>query len=59
MRRVSNITIEEATGTIIGFEMRKCGMFSYKIKRYKMDDMTEVMFVPAFERRGPTIGLPA
>lgn len=57
-RRVSNITIEPETSTLIGFEMRKNGRFSYKIKRYSMDKISMLEFLPEIPRSGAKIGLP-
>lgn len=57
-RRVSNVTFEKETRTVIGFEMTKNGKFSYKIKRYSLDDMTDIEFIKPFLRSGPKVGLP-
>lgn len=57
-RHVSNITLETETKTVIGFEMRKSGKFSYKTKRYSLEKMENVTFVKPFLRKGPIIGLP-
>ena len=54
-RQVSNITFEDLT--LIGFEMRKAGKFSYKIKRYSFDKISDIHFIKPFERSGPVIGL--
>lgn len=58
-RQVSNVTFEKETRTVIGFEMRKNGKFSYKIKRYALDNMDDITFVKPFLRSGPKVGLPA
>ncbi len=57
-RQVSNVTFEPKTRTVIGFEMRKSGKFSYRIKRYALDAMTDIEFMQPFERTGPKVGLP-
>jgi len=54
-RQVSNITFEKETRTVIGFEMRKNGKFSYRIKRYSLDKMHEMEFVKPFLRKGPKV----
>jgi len=59
VRHVSNVTFEKETGTVIGFEMRKAGKFSYKIKRYDLSKVFDLSIItPSIERRGPHIGLP-
>jgi hypothetical protein len=57
-RQVSNVTFEPETRTVIGFEMRKSGKFSYRIKRYALDNMTDISFIEPLLRSGPKIGLP-
>lgn len=57
-RQVSNITLEPETRTLIGFEMRKGGKFSYRIKRYALDKIEELEFLKPIYRSGPKIGLP-
>jgi len=57
-RQVSNITFEKETKSIIGMEMRKNGKFSYRIKRFSLDNMTNITFVKPFLRSGPKIGMP-
>jgi len=58
-RRVSNATFEKETRTVIGMEMRKNGKFSYKIKRFSLDAMTDISFIEPVLRNGPKIGLPS
>lgn len=55
-RHVSNITLEEKT--LIGFEVRKSGKWSYKIKRYSLDKIKDLEFIPEITRSGPKIGRP-
>lgn len=55
-RHVSNVTFEDKT--LIGFEMRKAGKFSYRIKRYSFEKISDISFVKPFLRNGPHIGLP-
>jgi hypothetical protein len=57
-RQVSNVTFEKETGTLIGFEMRTNGEFSYKPKRYTLGKIEDLTFVKPFLREGPKIGLP-
>jgi len=57
-RHVSNVTFEDETKTLIGFEMRKAGKFSYRIKRYSFEKISDVSFVKPFLRNGPRIGYP-
>lgn len=57
-RHVSNVTFEPETQTLIGFEMRKSGKFSYKVKRYSYEKIFNLQNIPTMERRGPIIGLP-
>lgn len=57
-RQVSNPTFEWDTKTIIGFEMRKGGKFSYKIKRYLMEKIHNFDVISPEKRKGPVIGLP-
>lgn len=57
-RRVSNITFEAATQTLIGFEMRRNGKFSYKIKRYTLSKITDIDFIMPMLRQGPTLSIP-
>lgn len=58
-RRVSNPTWEWNTGTLIGFEMRKGGKFSYRTKRYSIDKMNVISFIETMLRSGPKVGIPA
>jgi hypothetical protein len=43
---------------IVGFEMRRGGKFSYKIKKYSVDKMLNYEFIPPPVRSGPKIGRP-
>jgi hypothetical protein len=56
VRRIDNFTWEPETRTIIGYEMTKNGQFSYKIKRYSYDKMSDLELIPSFIRKGPKIG---
>lgn len=56
-RHVDNVTIEADKKCIIGYEMRKAGKFSYKIKRYSYDKIYNMEQIPSFERSGPVIGI--
>jgi len=55
-RHVSNITFEGTT--LIGFEMRKAGKFSYRVKRYSFDKISDINFVKPFLRNGPKLSIP-
>ena len=57
VRHVSNVTFEPETNSLIGFEMRKSGKFSFKIKRFSLDKINHLTYVEPFYRRGPVIGL--
>lgn len=58
-RLVDNITVEGTpVKTVIGFEMRKGGKFSYRIKRYSFDKMRDLEFIQAPRRSGPKVGRP-
>lgn len=56
-RHVSNCTFEGLT--LIGFEMRRAGKFSYKIKRFSFDKISNLKFITPILRKGPRIGIPA
>ena len=56
-RRVSNVTFEDAINTLIGFEIRKNGKFSYRIKRYNYEKMSDITFIDTIPRSGPKIGV--
>lgn len=58
VRHVDNCTVEVDTRTVIGFEMRKGGKFSYRVKRYSYDKMMELEETEPFMRNGPMIGRP-
>lgn len=60
VREVDSITFEPQIlpKTAIGFEMRKSGKFSYKIKRFSYDRMQNIELLPAARRSGPVIGRP-
>ncbi len=58
-RRVSNVTFEDETKTLIGFEMRKNGQFVYKVKRYSYDKISELTQIESMLRSGPKVGLPS
>ena len=58
-RIVDNIKLEEwnaGVQTIVGFEVRKSGKFSYKVKRYNRDKILDLLFIPPIPRSGPVIG---
>lgn len=55
-RYVSNVTFEGTT--LIGYEMRRGGKFSYKVKRYAFDKIKGLIFIPEIHRSGPTVGKP-
>lgn len=57
-RRVSNVTFEPETKTLIGFEMRKNGRFVYRVKRYSFEKIEDLTFVKSFLRSGPNISIP-
>ena len=57
-RHVSNVTFEDETETLIGFEMRKNGKFVYRIKRYSLDKVSNLTFIDPMLRSGPKVGLP-
>jgi len=48
VRHVDSVTIEK--DTVIGFEMRKNGKFSFKVKRYSMGKMEKVKRIPSYDR---------
>lgn len=56
IRHVSNVTWEDET--LIGFEMRKAGKFSYRIKRFSIDKILDLQFINPMKRSGAIIGLP-
>jgi hypothetical protein len=56
-RIVDNIDIEKS-GVIVGFEMRKSGKFSYKIKRYSTDKIKNFKFIEPPHRSGPVLSRP-
>lgn len=60
VREVDNITFEPSVlpKTAIGFEMRKDGKFSYRIKRYSYDRMRDLQIIDAPHRSGPVIARP-
>lgn len=58
IRHVDNVEFEPMTDTLIGFEMRKGGKFSYKIKRYSLDKIKRMELIEPFIRVGPKIGRP-
>ena len=58
-RIVDNLSVEADTGTIVGFEMRSAGKFSYKIKRYSVDKIEgDFILIDPPDRIGPQIGRP-
>lgn len=57
-RIVDNVTIETEHGTIIGFELRKGGKFSNKIKRYSLDKITQLVAIDPVLRTGPVLARP-
>lgn len=64
VREVDNITFEphpvfdQIPKTVIGFEMRKGGKFSYRTKRYSYVKMSDISTIPAPHRSGPVIARP-
>jgi len=44
---------------LVGFEMRKNGKFSYKIKKFSHDKMTDFTYIHPPLREGPKIGRPS
>lgn len=57
-RRVSNVTFEKETSTLIGYEIRKNGQFVYQVKRYSMEKISDMTFIKPMLRRGPRISIP-
>jgi hypothetical protein len=58
-RVVDNATFEKMTNTIIGFEMREQGRFSYNVKRFSLDKIDgDIEFIDPPTRSGPAIGRP-
>ena len=57
-RRVSNVTFEKETSTLIGFEIRKNGQFVYRVKRYSMEKISDMTFIKSMLRSGPKISIP-
>lgn len=57
-RIVDNITIDEAQDFLIGFEMRKAGKFSYKVKKFSRSKISNMQLLDPIHRSGPTIGRP-
>ena len=56
-RRVSNVTFEKETSTLIGYEIRKNGQFVYRVKRYSLEKISDMTFIKPFLRNGPVIGI--
>ena len=56
-RQLDNIT-DEGNGIVVGFEMRKDGQFSYAIKRFRKNEMTDVTLIEPPDRSGPVVGRP-
>lgn len=56
-RRVSNVTFEDIS--LIGFEMRKSGQFSYKVKRYSLDKISDMTYIKPILRSGPKVAIPS
>lgn len=58
-RIVDNVRYEDHSNCIIGFEMRKSGKFSYKMKRYIASEIHgDVIRIVPPDRRGPIVGRP-
>jgi hypothetical protein len=57
-RIVDNIKWEfnANSNTLVGFELRKSGKFSYKIKRYDVDKIGIITYIDPPYRSGPVIG---
>ena len=54
-RIVDNVSIETDHGTILGFEIRKSGKFSHKVKRYKLDKISELIAITPVTHNGPVV----
>lgn len=58
-RIVDNIDYDSKNHHIIGFEMRKSGKFSYKIKRFDVFKVEDgLTFITPPRRTGPKVGRP-
>jgi hypothetical protein len=57
-RLVDNIDFDPKNRHMIGFEMRRAGKFSYRIKRFDIAKITDLKFVSPPHRSGPKIGRP-
>ena len=57
-RIVDNVSFEGDRQQIIGFEMRKGGKFSYRVKRYTLAKISDLSQIDPPERSGPKIGRP-
>lgn len=58
-RIVDNITVDEAQNVIMGFEMRTDGKFSYKVKKFTRDKITNLVLIEGLHRSGPVVGRPS
>lgn len=58
VRHVSNVTVEWDTFSLIGFEVRKSGKWSYKIKRYSLEKIDNLEIIDRIPRSGAKIGVP-
>ena len=52
-RIVDNVTFENERGCIVGYEVRRSGKFSHKIKRYKLDQIKNLERVELERRNRP------
>lgn len=57
-RVVDNVELENELETMIGFEVRKGGKYSYQVKRYKLHKIDNLKLLPPVKRSGPKIGRP-
>jgi hypothetical protein len=56
-RIVDNIDFD-GENIIVGFEMRRSGKFSYKIKKFKLNEIDGLTYINPPHRSGPVIGRP-
>jgi hypothetical protein len=57
-RIVDNVDFLNDGRILVGFEMRRAGRFSYKIKKYSIDKISGLSVIASPTRTGPTLGRP-
>lgn len=57
-RLVDNVTLENGYKSILGYEIRKSGKFSFRIKRFSLSKISNLCLIQPVSRQRPNLVSP-